>query len=517
MRKTIALGVFIAGFSSLALEFSASRLLGNFFGTSNIVWASIIGLILLYLTLGYWIGGKWADRSPREATFFSILAWAAFFSALIPLVSRPILRFSSQAFDAMQLGILLGSFSSVIILFSIPVILMGTASPFAIRLALKDTETSGRVAGQIYALSTLGSFLGTFIPVLLLIPLVGTYKTFLIISGVLWATAAVGLLLEKEIKSLLHILWMPFVIFALAVISLKGSDKTATNIIFEGESAYNYIQVQEIDGYTLLRLNEGQGIHSVYNPDVVSYGGPWDQVISAPFFNNDFTDIYQVKSAAILGLAGGTSARQLSIAFPGIQILGIEIDPLIVRVSREFFEMNLPNVSVLVEDARWSLQKQQSTFDVIFIDAYRPPYIPAHLTTREFFQEVRARLSFNGVVALNAARIADDRALINSLATTLRQVFPDVYIVDIPETFNSMIYATLQDTDPRNIIANYSYLIKDPASNPFVIQTLQIAIANLKTGFELGMVFTDDRAPLEWITNNMILHFISEGGTEKLQ
>ena len=517
MQKTITLGVFLAGFSSLALEFSASRLLGNFFGTSNIVWASIIGLILVYLTLGYWIGGKWADRSPHEKTFFSILAWGAFFTALIPLISRPILRFSSSAFDFMQLGILLGSFSAVIILFSVPVVLMGMASPFALRIALKDADSSGRIAGQIYAISTLGSILGSFLPVLVLIPLIGTYRTFLVISAMLWSTSFIGLVALKDKKGILRILWMPFLIALCAFTLMQGTDKSASGIVFEGESAYNYIQVQEIDGSMLLRLNEGQGIHSIYNPDTSFYRGPWDLVVAAPFFNSSFTEPNRVNSAAILGLAAGTSARQLVNAFPQINILGIEIDPLIVETGRKFFAMNIPNLTVLVEDARWGLTRQTNLFDIIFIDAYRPPYIPPHLVTLEFFGETYQHLTETGVVVLNVARIADDRELINTLATTLQQVFADVYVVDIPDTFNSMIYATRKVSRPTDLISNYSALVKIPNANTLILETLQLAIANLQTEYQSAMVFTDDRAPIEWITNQMIIGFITQGGAHQLQ
>ena len=138
MRRYLYFGVFSAGAATLAVELSASRLLGNYFGSSNLVWAVIIGLILIYLSVGYSIGGKWADRSPKYETFFVILIWAALFIGVIPLASRPILRFASSAFDHMQIAAMIGSFLSVLLLFSIPITLLGTASPFAIRLALEN-------------------------------------------------------------------------------------------------------------------------------------------------------------------------------------------------------------------------------------------------------------------------------------------------------------------------------------------------------------------------------------------
>src|SRR5512140_3670391 len=121
MKKYIYFTVFISGMTSLAAEMAASRLIGNVFGTSNLVWASIVGLILIYLTLGYFIGGRWADRSPRPQTMYSVLAWGAFTAGLVPLIAGPVLRLAADAFDQLAVGVLFGSFMAVLILFSIPV------------------------------------------------------------------------------------------------------------------------------------------------------------------------------------------------------------------------------------------------------------------------------------------------------------------------------------------------------------------------------------------------------------
>ena len=209
MKRYLYFTVFISGMTTLALELSASRLLGSVFGTSNLVWASIIGLILIYLTVGYFIGGRWADRSPYFATMYSILAWGAFSTAFVPIIARPVLRFAADAFDFMNMSVLFGSFFVVLILFSIPVTLLGTISPFAIRIALDDKENAGQVSGRIYAISTLGSFIGTFLPVLLFIPLVGTTLTFIIFGGVLLLIALIGLGLTAGWKRLLFYSWVP--------------------------------------------------------------------------------------------------------------------------------------------------------------------------------------------------------------------------------------------------------------------------------------------------------------------
>ena len=248
--------VFSAGMTTLALELSASRLLGSVFGTSNLVWASIIGLILIYLTLGYYLGGRWADRSPYRRTMYLVLAWGAFTSGLVPLLARLILPFAADAFDQLQVGILFGSFTAVLILFIVPITLLGTISPFAIRLSIKSPDHAGRVSGRIYAISTLGAFVGTFLPVLVFIPLLGTTFTFFAFSGYLLLVAIVGFGLAEGWREATKLLWMPITLIVLAIFLVDMPIKRTTGQIYETESAYNYIQVLEIDGYRYLRLNE---------------------------------------------------------------------------------------------------------------------------------------------------------------------------------------------------------------------------------------------------------------------
>ncbi|MGE5073532.1 MAG: fused MFS/spermidine synthase, partial [Anaerolineae bacterium] len=270
MKRYIYFTVFVSGMTSLAAEMAASRLIGNVFGTSNLVWASIIGLILIYLTLGYFVGGRWADRWPEARRMFRVLAWGAFTLGVVPYIANPVLRFAAKSFEGLDVAVLLGSFAAVLILFSVPVTLLGTISPFAIRLSVDDPKTAGAVSGTIYAISTLGSFIGTFIPVLVTIPTIGTRNTFLLFSLVLLAVALFGLARYGSRRLLLEHSWMPVLLIVIAIISAGQSLKNNTGQIYETESAYNYIQVQKINGFTLLRLNDGEGIHSMYSPDTLN-------------------------------------------------------------------------------------------------------------------------------------------------------------------------------------------------------------------------------------------------------
>jgi spermidine synthase len=509
--------VFVCGLAGLAVEMAASRLLGSVFGSSNLVWAAIIGLILLYLTLGYYIGGKWADRSPHETTFYGILAWAGLTIGLVPLLSRPVLRMSANAFDALDMGILFGSFAAVILLFIIPVTLLGTASPFAIRLAIQDTQKAGSVSGRIYAISTLGSFIGTFLPVLILIPLIGTYRTFLVISSLLILVAFIGLYRSGRWPKLLQYLWMPVALALAAFFALRGTDRSTAGMIYETESAYNYIQVLEKDGYTYLRLNEGQGIHSIYHPTILNYYGPWEQILVAPFFNAPPYTPGQVKRIAILGLAAGTAARDASLVYGGVPIDGYEIDGEIIKVARRYFDMNQSNLNVIVQDARVGLENSDEQYDIIMVDAYRPPYIPWHLTTQEFFRSVHEHLTPQGVLVINVGRAPEDRRLVDALATTLRTVFPSIHTVDIPNSFNTMLFATRQATRPENFLTNYALMAAGNSVHPLLLESMQLTAANLQPAPRSTVVFTDDKAQIEWLTNGLVLNFLFAQGTEALK
>ncbi len=515
MRKILFIAVFISGMVTLAAEMATGRLLGNYFGTSNLIWASIIGLILIYLTVGYFVGGKWADRSPKFETFFSILAWGAFTTCLVPFIARPILRIAANAFDELWIGNLIGSFVVVMVLFIIPITLLGTASPFAIRLAIHDSRQAGSVSGKIYAISTLGSFVGTFLPDILLIPIIGTYKTFLVIGSTLLIFSLIANFFVVHWKKAITLIWMPVIVVALWIYGAPGTDKTTEGIIYETESSYNYIQVLESSGFHLLRLNEGQGVHSIYHPDQINYFGPWEQVLVAPFFNNPPIDLDKIDSMAIIGLAAGTTARQASIVYPQISIDGYEIDPKIVQVGYEYFGMDIPNLNVFIQDGRWGLSTSKNHYDIISVDAYRPPYIPWHFTTREFFTEVYNHLEPDGVMVINIGRGLDDRRLIDALGSTILEVFPTIHVMDLPESFNSILFATKQPTEDSNLIANFQ--IYGTSLHPLLLETLSITTQNLQDPPQKSVVFTDDKAPIEWYTNAMIIDFFLQGEMETLQ
>lgn len=519
-NRYLYLITFTSGMTTLAVELAASRLLGNVFGTSNLVWANVIGLMLLYLTVGYFIGGRWADRSPHFSTFYKIILWGAFLSALIPLVARPVLITAATAVVGADAALALGSFFSVLVLFSVPVTLLGTVSPFAIRLAVQDVKSAGKVSGQIYAISTLGSLVGTFLPVLFLIPELGTIRTFLFFGGILYLMAFIGLWRTEGSKAL-WMLWMPIVILILSVIVLNGPLRPPAEnatLLYEDESAYNYIQVQEdSSGSRYLYLNEGQGIHSQWHPDRYFYGQTWDFFLAAPYFNNPPFTPDDVESLLIVGLAAGTIARQHIEVYGNIPIDGIEIDPGIVEAGAQFFDMNataMPSLTIYAQDGRYMLNHLDQRYTVIAIDAYRPPYIPWHLTTVEFFQEVRDHLLPDGVAVINVGRTNTDRRLVDALTTTMLQVFPTVHAMDVPLSFNTILVATNQPTISENLANNHSMLPE--TAHPALNDTLELA-DNARVPIQTSdLIFTDDRAPVETVVDSLVLNFLLYGDLDQL-
>ena len=520
-QRYLYLIAFTSGMTTLAIELSASRLLGSVFGNSNLVWANVIGLMLLYLTAGYFIGGRLADRFPREDVLLRLVLWAALFSGLMPFVARPIVSRAASAVFGAEAALALGSFIVILILFSLPVTLLGTVSPFVIRLAVRDVASSGRIAGRVYAVSTLGSILGAFLPVLLTIPQIGTMRTFLLFAGLLFAVGFAGYW-RCQGHAALPYAALPLIL-VLPVSATLGSPLRApargATLLYEGESAYNYIQVQEDeDGFRTLYLNEGQGIHSLWHATEIFYDGAWDYFLAAPYLNEPPFRADEVSSLLLIGSAAGVIPRQHAAIYGDIAIDGIEVDAEIVRLGEVYFgtsQAELPQLETHIGDGRFLLNRLGKQYDIIAIDAYRPPYIPWHLTTVEFFTEVSARLTTKGVVAINVGRTDTDRRLVDALAQTLLEVFAGVHAIDVPRSFNTILVATPRATAAENLRENIGYPVD--SVDPALYAILAKAAANLVPLGDSDTIFTDDRAPVERLVDSIVLDFLLAGRADEFR
>jgi spermidine synthase len=492
----LALGalVFGAGIGALATEITASRLLAPYFGSSTIVWANLIGIVLAALALGYWLGGRLADRRPDASLLGLIVLAGAVFVAAIPFVAEPFLDLTVEGLDDASAGAVIGSFVAVLLLFAPPVVLLGMVSPFAIRLAVSSIETAGAVAGRLYALSTAGSLLGTFLPALVLIPAIGTQRTFLVVAALLAVSSC-------------FLLGARYLVVAAALAALivlpPGAVKAQEGLLHEETSYHQYIQVVEReDGRRLLYLNEGVAVHSVWRPGgTVLTGGVWDAFLAVPPLLGR-----PLERVAILGNAAGTTARALGVYYPDADIDGVELDPAVSRVGRRYFGLeDNPRLTVHDADARPFLRRTDQRYDLIIVDAYHQPYVPFYLATREFFSLVRERLAPGGIVALNVAAVPDDKRLVRAIGRTLGAELPEV--LEWPALrFNTILVGL---TEPLASGELGRRLASGPAELAPLRELLSREVRPLSAS---GRAWTDDRAPVEWLTDRMIISYAAEGG-----
>ena len=253
---------FFVGAASLGAEIAAARLLAPYFGASTIIWANTIATVLVALSVGYALGGRLADRRADLHGLCMIVLGAAILLAIVPFISDPFLREAVKALGALSIGGFLGSLGAVLVLVAVPVLLLGMVAPYVNRLAVGRVADTGTVTGRLYAISTAGSLVGTFLAALLLIPLIGTHRTFLVFALMLALVAAAA---AGSVRFLL----VAAVIAALLAVppAAIGADVAGARVIYSTETQYQYARVlQFASGERWLELNEGVAIHSIYRP-----------------------------------------------------------------------------------------------------------------------------------------------------------------------------------------------------------------------------------------------------------
>jgi spermidine synthase len=294
-----------------------------------------------------------------------------------------------------------------------------------------------------------------------------------------------------------------FIVPALAMAAPAGVRPPDRGILLdERESAYNYIQVVDEDGRRSLILNDGHAVHSVYDPDELLTGGPWDYFMVAPQMVEGAVEP-EPHDVLLIGLAGGTVARQLTAAYGPIPIVGVEIDAEINEVAREYFALDeLENIDVIVADGRYALATSDATFDLIGVDAYRQPYIPFQLASREFFQDVSTHLRPGGVAVVNAGRTRTDFRLVEALGATMRDIFPYVMAIDVDRYTNTILVGSQSPLSADALMQNMERL---PGTSPVrEVAGWSLTSGNIRAIEPGGPVFTDDRAPVELVIDQMI-------------
>ncbi len=494
-RRSVQVVAFVVGAASLGAEIAAARLLAPWFGASTIVWANTIATVLVALSIGYWLGGRLADRNPTLGGLCRLVLAGGALLAVVPFVAGPFLRVSVDALDKVEAGAFAGSLIAVLVLIAAPVVVLGCVAPYAVRLSVAAVDEAGRVAGRLYAISTLGSLAGTFLSALLLIPLVGTRRTFLAYALALALVALLGL--RRPAAVLAPIGAAALMLIPVSTVKATGDGK----VIWEHDTEYQYARVvQSDDGERRLELNEGQAVHSVYRPGRWLTRNYWDEPLVLPFAVSERPP----RSIAILGGAAGTVSRAYGHFFPGTRVDHVELDGELTDAGRRLFDLDGPRLHTHTADARPWLRRTKERFDLVYVDAYRQPYIPFYLATREFFELVEDRLNPGGAVLVNVGHPEESAELEKVMSATMGAVFRHV-ARDPAQDVNTQLVASDVPVDAGRLRRAARSL---PAPlRPVAAQTA----ARLAPALRGGAVWTDDRAPVEWLIDASIVQVAAEG------
>ena len=486
--------------SVMAFELAASRLYAPYFGSSIYVWAGLIGALLFFLAIGSFAGDRMCRAGAGAPRLYQLALAASLFGAAAPYTALPVMRAAS---DAMPLGgnMIPGILAASLCSLAVPLVLLGCMVPLAIGALTSDAKDAGQVAGLLNAISTAGCIAGIFVATLVTLPYLGTRATFLAFALVTACVAVAGLATSRAIPAL--VLFLPFLLLNKAVPIRPAPDGHVR--LVEVETPYNYVQITEKDDYVLMLVNQGWISYSKYRKGTLRTGSYRDYFPMSKLLSDDEQF---PRSICILGLAGGTDARLLRKAFPGARITGVEIDPVLLELGKEFMGLGGAGEIVdrmVVADGRAFLNATDEKFDLIVVDVYNQAYIPFHLATVEFFSLARARLNPGGVVAMNVAwRSADSWELPERCAATLKEVFPVVYVQMFKRKANTLLYATTAEPDPRHVALR---LIS--TKNPYLHSLIADGIAVFSPYENPGLPFTDDLAPVELYTRNAIRDFFA--------
>jgi spermidine synthase len=491
-RAVLRAIAFVVGSASLGAEIAAARLLAPYFGASTIIWANTIATVLVALSAGYALGGRLADRRADLRGLCAIVLTAGVLLTIVPFVADPFLHVSVKALGSLSVGAFVGSLAAVLVLVAVPVLLLGTVAPYANRLAVGRVTETGTVTGALYAISTAGSLLGTFLAALVLIPLIGTHRTFIVFALALTAIAAPWMGMRR-------FLLIPAVVAGLLFVPPPGvgAGTAGGKAIYQTETPYQYARVvQFADGERWLQLNEGVAVHSLYRPWSYLTDGYWDDFLVLPLAADRGTP----SRVAILGDAAGTVARAYGHYFPGTRVDAVEIDGKLTAIGRRYFGLRGPKLHLYTADARPWLEQTKGRYDSVFLDAYRQPYIPFYLLTKEFFSLVRDHLEPGGSLVINVGHVPGSDALEKVVSATLRTVFPNV-MRDRVSDGNSLVIASQTPLQAGRIAPSVS------ATAPELAAVADSVVARLGAALPGGTVYTDDRAPVEWLTDLSLLGY----------
>lgn len=496
MKKTYFLLVvaFVSGMSVMGVELSASRLLAPYYGTSTFVWTNVIGVILIALSLGYWYGGKLADTQPQESLLYKIIIGASLYLCALPFITPFVTSFINTFLLSLTQSpaftIFVGSALSMILLFFVPIFFLAFVTPFIITLLSKTDSHIGNITGKVFALSTLGSTLGTFSPVLVFIPLIGTRNTILVFALCLLTLGVIGMT-----RSAFGIFTALFLLPA-TLLPIPGLTYNTT-IIDAGETVYQYYQIADTDDMRYLYINEGSSIYSVLPKSDLLTGHYFDYYLTLPHLIAHDKPLHGL----IVGLAGGTiSSQLLDVYGNSLTLDGVEIDKTIIDLGYTYFDMAREGLTVIHDDGRMFVRSTENTYDFVVLDMYSNQlYIPFHMITKEFFDELKTILAPDGIVAMNANALDINSPLLHTLTNTLHTSFEYVSVTPSGGPHNFMILASNTPVPLENLLLSSSF------PYPHLAETVSTQTQQREYMPNFG-IFTDDKTPIEFLTDAMILN-----------
>ncbi|MDD6056987.1 MAG: fused MFS/spermidine synthase [Clostridiales bacterium] len=489
---------FFSGVSVMAVELGASRLLAPYFSSSQIVWTIIIGTIMIAMALGNIWGGRKADKDPNPDRLYLRLLVAAVWIAAIPLVGKYIILGISGVLvlTISNNFLIVAAFLACILIFAFPLFLLGTVTPSLVKYTMDSLEDSGRSVGTLGACNTIGSILGTFLPTFVTIPAVGTSATFLIFSGIL---LCLGVLYFISRRTRGRACAVAVVAFLLCSIFGHAGNFAfwETQLVYEGESIYNYLQVKETEDSVILSTNVLFGVQSIMRNDDSLTGMYYDYALAAPMMAGSLEK--EETKVLILGMGTGTYATQCLKYFEGMRIEGVEIDQKITDLAERYFKLP-KEVTVTTYDGRAYLQVNKEKYDVIMVDAYQDITIPFQMSTVEFFTMVKEHLAEDGVMVVNMNMHSDEEGTINRyLSDTIASVFSNVYTVDVKYSTNRELFATENAEAVERLFDGIRRLGEGELSE--LLSQLAYALMPYQEG---GYILTDDKAAVELLGMKVI-------------
>ncbi len=429
--------VFLTGASVMVIELLGTRLIAPFYGASLYVWSSLISVTMIALAIGYFTGGRWADRAKRSGLSL-IIALAALFTLLIPWATRPVLLATDS------LGLRGGAFVSALALFSPSLICLGMIGPFAIKLATPQLAGVGASSGTVYAVSTLGSVIGTVLLGFFLFPWVGSRQILISLALVLFVLAlAVAVFERKNFGKTFAVLpctllfLIGLCLMPVCIAAGKVPPDSRFNVLSEHESLYGYVRViDQADRNLRILTSDASMIGAANISDGANRLTYQDIVALIPALKPS------IKKALLIGQGAGHMAMALRDKY-GIVVDTVEIDPAVAAAANAYFGFK-PNGKAIIGDARYEIRHLTGPYDLIIHDCFTGGSEPSHLLTVETLQQLKSLLSPQGLLALNFVAFGEGEGQesLASVALTVEYVFPhqSLFISEPGESFNDFIF-----------------------------------------------------------------------------